>query len=98
MPSATTRLRIAGGRAKRAALSHRRSRLFTGKPHPRFWWHQNPQHDYVPGLYRSLSRKEWRLMGDWYAETARRAAIGEINVPAMSLLEGFILGSGIRRT
>lgn len=98
MLSTTTRLRIVGGRAKRAALGWRRSRNFTGKPEPRFWWHQNPNHDYVPGLYRSLSRKEWRVISRWYDETARRGSIGEINVPAMSLLEGLILGSGIRRT
>ena len=35
-------------------------------------------------------------MSDWYDETARAGAYGEINVPAMSLLQGLLMGNGVR--
>ena len=57
-----------------------------------------PDNDYVPGLYRALTPREWRLMSRWYDDSARTAGIGEINVPAMSMLHGLITGNGIRRT
>lgn len=93
-----TRLLNVGGRLKALLRPGQRSRAFTGRRHARFWWHQNPHHDYVPALYRALSTREWMVMRDWYAETGRLDANGEINVPAMSLLQGLIEGSGIRRT
>ena len=45
----------------------------------------------------TLDDGEWQIMHDWYATTAARDAIGEINVPAMSLLQGLVMGNGLRR-
>src|SRR5262249_52155797 len=74
-----------------------RSRAFVARKHNRYWWHKLPDTDYVPPLYATLSAREWRLMADWYDETARSGAYGEINVPAMSLVQGLLMGNGIRR-
>src|SRR4051812_25661156 len=73
-----------------------RSRAFAGRSHDRFWWHKLPQTDYVPPIYGALSASEWRIMSSWYDESARAGAYGEINVPAMSLLQGLLLGNGVR--
>jgi predicted O-methyltransferase YrrM len=74
-----------------------RSRRFAADPHPRFWWHKLHGTDYVPPIYDVLSDAEWDLMERWYAETEQRDSIGEINVPAMSLIQGLIGGNGLSR-
>jgi predicted O-methyltransferase YrrM len=74
-----------------------RSKAFRTDGHPRFWWHELHATDYVPPIYGTLSDAEWQIMHDWYAATAARDAIGEINVPAMSLLQGLVMGNGLRR-
>jgi predicted O-methyltransferase YrrM len=74
-----------------------RSRRFAHNPHDRFWWHRLPGADYVPPLYGVLSDDEWRIVEGWYADTLKADSIGEINVPAMSMIQGLIMGSAIRR-
>jgi predicted O-methyltransferase YrrM len=74
-----------------------RSRRFRTDDHGRFWWHKLHATDYEPPIYATLDDREWQLMADWYAETARISAIGEINVPAMSFAQGVIMGNGLRR-
>jgi predicted O-methyltransferase YrrM len=74
-----------------------RSAAFRTDGHPRFWWHTLHGTDYVPPIYATLSDDEWRVMRSWYAATAARDAIGEINVPAMSLMQGLVMGNGLRR-
>ena len=74
-----------------------RSRRFAQDPHPRFWWHRLHGTDYVPPIYHVLSDDEWEIMEGWYAATLERESIGEINVPAMSLIQGFIAGNGLTR-
>ena len=74
-----------------------RSRRFAQDPHPRFWWHRLHGTDYVPPIYDVLSDDEWQIMEGWYAATLERESIGEINVPAMSLIQGFIAGNGLTR-
>jgi predicted O-methyltransferase YrrM len=74
-----------------------RSRRFAQDPHPRFWWHRLHGTDYVPPIYQVLSDSEWQIMEDWYAATLERDSIGEINVPAMSLVQGFVGGNGLTR-
>jgi predicted O-methyltransferase YrrM len=95
-------IRDAGGRTKlklkRIANAPRRSRRFTNRDHDRFWWHRIEQNDYVPSLYRALSAREWAIIAAWYDDTAWYGRIGEINVPAMSFMQGLITGNGIRRT
>jgi cephalosporin hydroxylase len=74
-----------------------RSRRFAQDPHPRFWWHHLHGTDYVPSIYQVLSDEEWQIMEDWYATTLAADSIGEINVPAMSMIQGLIEGSGLTR-
>jgi predicted O-methyltransferase YrrM len=70
---------------------------FSDDAHPRFWWHHLDGARYVPAIYGVLSDDEWQIMEDWYATTVAAGYIGEINVPAMSLIQGFISGGAIRR-
>jgi predicted O-methyltransferase YrrM len=74
-----------------------RSRRFSAAENGRFWWHHLPGTDYVPPIYAALSEHEWAVMAAWYEETARIDAIGEINVPAMSLVQGLIMGNALGR-
>lgn len=74
-----------------------RSRRWTTDPEPRFWWHRLAGNDYVPPIYASLTDEEWQLMADWYDDTTCENLIGECAVPVMSLLQGFVLGSNVRR-
>jgi hypothetical protein len=53
-----------------------RSRAWRDNPHPRYWWHQLPGHDYVPPIYSDLTDGEWDVLRDWYAETDRNGPIG----------------------
>jgi cephalosporin hydroxylase len=74
-----------------------RSRRFSDDPHGRFWWHHLHGVDYVPAIYSVLTDDEWQLMDDWYAATLAADSIGEINVPAMSFIQGLVSGNGISR-
>jgi predicted O-methyltransferase YrrM len=74
-----------------------RSRRFRADDHGRFWWHKLHATDYEPPIYATLTDREWQVMADWYAETDRISAIGEINVPAMSFAQGMVMGNGLRR-
>jgi len=74
-----------------------RSRVFRNDAHGRFWWHHLHGTDYVPSIYQVLTDDEWQLMEDWYAATLAADSIGEINVPAMSILQGLISGGGLSR-
>jgi predicted O-methyltransferase YrrM len=78
------------------AAQHR-SRRFADDPHPRFWWHRLHATDYVPPIYHVLSDEEWQIMEDWYAATLERNSVGEINVPAMSLIQALVCGNGMTR-
>jgi predicted O-methyltransferase YrrM len=74
-----------------------RSRRFASREHNRFWWHHLPGTDYVPPVYAVLSDTEWQVMEDWYQDSARNRGIGEINVPAMSMIQGLVMGSAVTR-
>lgn len=74
-----------------------RSRDFRYRQHPRFWWHTLADTDYVPSIYATLTADEWAIIERWYEETEATQHIGEINVPAMCLLQGFVSGGGLRR-
>jgi predicted O-methyltransferase YrrM len=74
-----------------------RSRRFANDIHDRFWWHRLPGTDYVPPLYAVLSDAEWQTMERWYEDTARNGSIGEMNVPAMSVVQGLVMGSAVTR-
>jgi len=75
-----------------------RSLAFSSSAEPRFWWHRLAGSNYVPPIYSDLTQEEWQIIRDWFAETSRgRELTGECAVPIMSLLQGFVLGSGVRR-
>ena len=74
-----------------------RSAHFRSASHDRFWWHRLRSTDYVPPLYAGLSRREWRVLAGWFAQTGRDGQAAEINVPAMSLITALVAGNGIRR-
>jgi predicted O-methyltransferase YrrM len=74
-----------------------RSRDWSDKPEPRYWWHRLPGMQFTPPIYSDLADEEWQIVRDWYAETDRSGDIGECAVPLMSLLQGFVLGNGARR-
>ena len=86
---------------KRALAAHGdsrlRSRRFADNSHDRFWWHHLPGTDYVPPIYGVLTDDEWRVIERWYEDSARNRGIGEINVPAMSMIQGLVMGSAISR-
>jgi predicted O-methyltransferase YrrM len=84
-------------RGARNGAGAERSRRFAADPHGRFWWHRLPGTDYVPPLYAVLSDEEWAVMEAWYDDTLRAESIGEINVPAMSMIQGLVMGSAIGR-
>jgi predicted O-methyltransferase YrrM len=44
-----------------------------------------------------LADNEWEVMARWYDDTARNGSIGEINVPAMSMVQGLVMGSAVTR-
>lgn len=74
-----------------------RSRAWENNPHPRYWWHRLPGHDYVPPVYSDLSENEWTVLREWYGETDRNGPIGECAVPLISLLHGIVMGSHVTR-
>jgi predicted O-methyltransferase YrrM len=84
-------------RAQANGAAPPRSRRFADESHDRFWWHHLPGTDYVPPLYAALSDAEWQIMDGWYEDTARNGSIGEINVPAMSMVQGLVMGSAVTR-
>jgi predicted O-methyltransferase YrrM len=63
----------------------------------RYWWFKF--NHYVPLLFKSLADNEWQSILDWYDETDERFGghAGESNLTAMSMLQGLICGSSIRR-
>jgi len=83
--------------AQPAASPPPRSRAFRDRAHDRFWWHRLADTDFVPTIYSTLSDAEWSVVEDWYDETDTNNHIGEINVPAMCLIQGLISGGGLRR-
>jgi len=74
-----------------------RSRAWKENPHPRYWWHRLPGHDYVPPVYSDLSENEWAVLQEWYRETDRNGPIGECAVPLISLLHGIVMGNRVTR-
>jgi len=74
-----------------------RSRAWKENPHPRYWWHRLPGHDYVPPVYSDLSENEWAVLREWYGESDGNGPIGECAVPLISLLHGLVMGNRVTR-
>ena len=73
-----------------------RTREWGDRTHRRFWWHQHAGRALTPPVYSWLDDDEWAVLSDWFADTERRNLIGEMTVPMISVLQGFVMGSGIR--
>lgn len=74
-----------------------RSRAWSNETAERYWWHRLPGMNFVPPVYSDLADQEWALLSDWYAETNQAGQIGEVAVPLMSILQGFVMGNGATR-
>ncbi|MDP9188524.1 MAG: hypothetical protein M3O25_04675, partial [Actinomycetota bacterium] len=74
-----------------------RARRFRSLAGERYWWHRLSGTDFVPPIYSVLSDAEWKVMASWYTETDKREMVGEINVPAMSLVQGLVSGGAVTR-
>jgi predicted O-methyltransferase YrrM len=74
-----------------------RTRTFGTKAGNRYWWFQRAGHDYVPPVFSFLTDEEWKVVNDWYSDTdSRFEGHGECNVPAITLIQGLVMGSAIR--
>jgi predicted O-methyltransferase YrrM len=73
-----------------------RSLEFKSNPSGRYWWFQQLPGNYVPPIFDFLSDDEWQIIDEWYKETDSRSTAAEANVPAMSVMQGLILGSNIK--
>ena len=76
-----------------------RSVSFNSRDGNRYWWHRLPTSSYVPPIYATLSDEEWQVIDDWFTETDQlySQGTGECSVPAMCMLQGLIMGSGMTR-
>lgn len=72
-----------------------RSLSFRERKHRRYWWHWGQARQYIPDVYGCLRQDEWGLVQEWYDETERTGYLGEMAVPMISVLRGFIIGSGV---
>ena len=73
-----------------------RSEGFAGRAGPRYWWFRTVGRHYVPPVFAALTDDEWSVLEAWFAATdAMRPDTGECNVPAISVLHGLVMGSGI---
>ena len=95
--SAANLLTVPAHRLDPASTADQRSERFSDDSHPRFWWHHLDGARYVPAIYGVLGDDEWQIMDEWYEATLAADCIGEINVPAMSMIQGFISGGAVRR-
>lgn len=80
-------------------MSDTRSIDFRTRMHGRYWWFQATKANYVPPIFSFLTDEEWTVMRQWYEETEEKfsAGTGECNVPAMSMLQGIIMGNNLSR-
>ncbi|MBK7403422.1 MAG: class I SAM-dependent methyltransferase [Phycisphaerales bacterium] len=74
----------------------KRSTDFGPRAHRRYWWHRFGGRSYAPPVYSDLSDEEWALLEDWFEDSQRVGAGGEMSIPMISVLQAFIMGSGIR--
>ncbi len=76
-----------------------RSEFFRGRKDNRYWWHSRVGAEYCPPVYGFLDVTEWKLLTQWFDKTDKKygPGTGECAVPAISLLQGLIMGNGLRR-
>lgn len=76
-----------------ATNDEKRSLIYKDRPEDRYWWYWGKS--YIPPIYSFLNEEEWNIMQEWYKETDENKLIGEMNVPLISIIQGFIMGSNI---
>ncbi len=74
-----------------------RTAFFRGRRHRRYWWHRANGNDFLPAPYAALDDVEWGQLVEWFEDTEDRNLIGECSVPLISVLHGFVTGSGMSR-
>lgn len=72
-----------------------RNLKFSNREGGRYAWHQFG--NYIPPLYSFLTDEEWTILENWYDDTERENLLGECNIPFLSVVQGFIMGSVIDR-
>ena len=72
-----------------------KSRSFELMKHDRYWWHRRQTNQYIPPIYDFLKEEEWTVLNEWYHDTEAEKMVGEMAVPMISVLQGFIMGNGI---
>jgi cephalosporin hydroxylase len=78
-------------------MANERSLVFKNREHGRYWWFKAEGATYVPPVYSFLSDAEWKIMDEWYNETDEKNLAAECNVSLMCILQGFIMGSIVKR-
>jgi len=78
-------------------MSNERSLLFRNREQGRYWWFKSERATYIPPIYSFLTDDEWAVMDAWYTETDQKNLAAECNVPLMCVLQGFIMGSTVKR-
>lgn len=78
-------------------MSNERSLVFKNRAHGRYWWFKADGATYVPPVYSFLTDAEWEVMDEWYNETDEKNLAAECNVSLMCVLQGFIMGSIVKR-
>lgn len=73
-----------------------RSTDFGDREHRRYWWHRFGGRKYAPPIYSDLSDEEWEILEAWFEDSERVGAGGEMSVPMISVIQAFVMGSGIR--
>ncbi|MBS0150366.1 MAG: methyltransferase domain-containing protein [Nitrospira sp.] len=72
-----------------------RSLKFAKREGGRYAWHQFG--NYIPPLYSFLTDEEWNILEGWYDDTEKEKLLRECNIPFLSVVQGFIMGSVIDR-
>lgn len=78
-----------------SSIMTQRSLKFAKRQGGRYAWHQFG--NYVPPLYSFLTDEEWDVLENWYDDTEKEKLLGECNIPFLSVVQGFIMGSVIDR-
>lgn len=71
-----------------------RSLPFSERTHRRYWWHWGQTRRFIPDVYGCLRQDEWEIIRAWYEETEQRELMGEMAVPMISVLRGFLMSGG----
>lgn len=68
-----------------------RNLKFAGRSGGRYGWSRFGS--YVPPVYSFLTDEEWNVIDEWYDDTEKVQMLGECNIPFISVVQGFIMGS-----